>query len=59
MNNHAEHCMLSFIFQYKAEPQDISILLQGNKLSKVLNKNNNKKQNKQTKKPEQLSSQNN
>lgn len=40
--------MLSFIFQYKTEPQDISVLLQEKNLSEVLNKNN-KKQNKQTK----------
>lgn len=45
--------MLSFILQYKAEPQDISVQLQEKNLSKVLNKNN-KKQNKQTNKQKQL-----
>lgn len=45
--------MLSFILQYKAEPQDISVLLQEKNLSKVLNENN-KKQNKQTNKQKQL-----
>lgn len=52
MNSDVECYMLLFKFQYKAEPQDISVLLQEKNLIKVSNKTDyNKKQNKQINNP--------